>query len=307
MKKDYDKTLSRLVGILTKLSDGEMPTSKELADEYNVTVRTIQKDIKERLYYYPIVKDNEHKYRFEYGYSLKRTTLTNNEMVFLNLALSQFEDVDDIDEVKDSIYKKIINKNFYSPYFIKQDDLEDIDIHSSFISELEQIIEDKEIVVITFSNQKKELELYKIAAFDGFWYLLAKDRQEKKVKVFRLSDIKHIEKTAYYHKTTDKYVDEVLGRVHSAFFEDGNSFDVEVKVYKEIAIYFKNRDFLESQELLKEYDDGSLLIRFSVTHDEDIDNIIKSWLPHIEVLKPQRYRQKLLKELKNYIYKLETN
>jgi len=307
MKKDYDKTLSRLVGILTKLSDGEMPTSKELADEYNVTVRTIQKDIKERLYYYPIVKDNEHKYRFEYGYSLKRTTLTNNEMVFLNLALSQFEDVDDIDEVKDSIYKKIINKNFYSPYFIKQDDLEDIDIHSSFISELEQIIEDKEIVVITFSNQKKELELYKIAAFDGFWYLLAKDRQEKKVKVFRLSDIKHIEKTVYYHKTTDKYVDEVLGRVHSAFFEDGNSFDVEVKVYKEIAIYFKNRDFLESQELLKEYDDGSLLIRFSVTHDEDIDNIIKSWLPHIEVIKPQRYRKKLFDELKNYIKKVEAN
>lgn len=307
MKKDYDKTLTRLVGILTKLSNGEMPTSKELADEYNVSVRTIQKDIKERLYYYPIIKDKEHRFRFEYGYSLKRTTLTNDEMIFLNLALTQFEDVDDIDKVKDSIYKKIINKNFYSPYFIKQDDLEDLDIESPFISQLEQIIEDKEIAIITFTNQQKELELYKIAAFDGFWYLLAKDIEAQKVKVFRLSDIKHIEKTSRYHHTTDKYIEEVLGRVHSAFFEDGNSFDVEVKVYKEIAIYFKNREFLESQEIVKEQEDGSLIVRFSVTHDEDIDNIIKSWLPHIEVLKPERYRKKLLNELKNYIKNLEAN
>ena len=307
MKKDYDKTLTRLVGILTKLSNSEMPTSKELAQEYNVSVRTIQKDIKDRLYYYPIVKDSEHRYRFEYGYSLKRTTLTNDEMIFLNLALTQFEDVDDIDKLKDSIYKKIINKNFYSPYFIKQDDLEDLDIHSLFISQLEQIIEDKEIVIITFTNKKRELELYKIAAFDGFWYLLAKDIEEQKVKVFRLSDIQHIEKISRYHQTTNKYVEEVLGRVHSAFFEDGNSFDVEVKVSQEIAIYFKNREFLESQEIVQENPDGSLIVRFSVTHDEDIDNIIKSWLPHIEVLKPTRYRKKLLNELKNYIKNIEAN
>jgi len=305
MKKDYDKTLTRLIGILTKLSNGETPTSKELAEEYNVSIRTIQKDIKERLHYYPIVKDKEHRYHFEYGYSLKRTTLTDDEMIFLNLALTQFEDVDDIDKVKESIYKKIINKNFYSPYFIKQDDLEDLDIDSPFISQLEQIIEDKEVVKISFTNQTRELELYKIAAFDGFWYLLAKDIEEQKVKVFRLSDVKKVEKTGRYHHTPNSYIDGVLGRVHSAFFEDGNLFDVEVKVYKEIAIYFKKREFLESQEILEEYADGSLRLKFSVSHDEDIDNIIKSWLPHIEVLKPQRYREKLLNELKSYIKKVE--
>jgi len=307
VKKDYDKTLTRLIGILTKLSNNEMPTSKELAQEYGVTVRTIQKDIKERLHYYPIVKNSDHQYTFEYGYSLKRTTLTNDEMIFLNLALTQFEDVDDIDKIKDSIYKKIINKNFYSPYFIKQDDLEDLDIDSPFISELESIIENKEVCSITFTHTKKELELYKIAAFDGFWYLLAKDIEEQKIKIFRLSDIKKISKSGKYHQTSNQYIDKVLGRVHSAFFEDGNSFEVKIKVYKEIAIYFKRREFLESQRLEKENDDGSLIISFTVSHDEDIDNIIKSWLPHIEVLEPARYRKKLLNELKSYIKNLEAN
>ena len=307
MKKDYDRTLSRLIGILTKLSNNEMPTAKELAKEYNVSVRTIQKDIKEKLYYYPIVKNKQHQLMFEYGYSLKRTNLSDEEMVFLELALSQFEDVDDIDKIKDSIYKKIINKKFYSPYFIKQDDIEDIDIDSPLISQLERLIEDKEIVTVTFTNTQVTLELYKIAAFDGFWYLLAKDTDANKVKVYKLSQIKHIEPTATYHTTTQEYVSKILGKVHSAFFEDGNSFEVEVKVYKEVAIYFKSKEFLESQKILQEYEDGSLHVSFTVTHDEDIDNIIKSWLPHIEVIKPLRYKKKLLEELKDYINKIEAN
>ena len=307
MKRDYDKTLTRLIGILTKLSNGEMPTAKELAAEYGVGARTIQKDIKDRLTHYPIVKNREHRYIFEYGYSLKRTSLSNDEMIFLNLALSQFDEVDDIDKIKESIYKKIINKNVISPYYIKQDDLEDIDIHSVFITQLEALIESKEIVTIHFTNRKRLLELYKIAAFDGFWYLLAKDREDNRVKVFRLSEIRKITPTDAYHQTPDSYVKKVLESVHSAFFEDGNSFRVVVKVYPEVSIYFKNRDFLESQELLSEAEDGSLLVAFEVSHDEDIDNIIKSWLPHIEVIEPKRYREKILDELKMYITKIEAN
>lgn len=306
-KKDYDKTLSRLIGVLTKLDNGERPTSKELAQEYGVTVRTIQKDIRERLYYYPIVKTNDHRYMFTSGFSLGKTSLSNDEIIFLNLALSQFEDVDDIDKIKNNIYKKIINKKLYSPYYIKQNDLEDIDIDSPLISRLEAIINDKEIVEIIFTNATKELEVYKIAAFDGFWYLFAKDRELQKVKTFQLSHIQKINYTGKYHKTSNSYIESVLEHAHSAFFEDGNSFRVIIKVYSEIAIYFKNRDFLQSQTIEQENKDGSLIVSFEVSHDEDIDNIIKSWLPHIEVIEPQRYREKLLNELKVYIEKIQTN
>ena len=36
MSKNYDKTLTRLIGILTKLAAGEQPTTKELAEEFGV-------------------------------------------------------------------------------------------------------------------------------------------------------------------------------------------------------------------------------------------------------------------------------
>ena len=306
-KKDYDKTLTRLVGILTKLSNGEMPTSKELAEEFGVGVRTIQKDINERLSYFPIVKTSDHRYTFAYGYSLKQTDLTDEEMIFLHLALSQFEDVDDIDKIKDKIFKKIIHKKLYNPYYIKQEDLEDIDVDSPFISQLESLIENKEIAKIDFTHETKELELYKIAAFEGLWYLFAKDLQDGKIKTFRLTDIKKVQPLRKYHNTSDDFIERVLENVHSAFFEDGNTFEVVVKVYPEIAHYFLHRDFLESQQIEEKLDDGTLIVSFTVSHDEDIDNIIKSWLPHIEILEPKRFREKLHKELKEYLKKVEAN
>jgi predicted DNA-binding transcriptional regulator YafY len=78
--------------------------------------------------------------------------------------------------------------------------------------------------------------------------------------------------------------------------------------YNEIAIYFKRKDFLQSQVIEKELDNGSLIVSFEVSHDEDVDNIIKSWLPHIEVIEPKRYKNKIISELENYLKKVkETN
>ena len=306
MAKDYDKALTRLIGILTKLSNNEQPTSIELALEYGVSQRTIQNDIAKNLMYYPIRKTTGHRYMFEDGYNLKQTVLSNDEIIFLNLALSQFNDVEDIDKVKDSIYKKIISKNFYSPYFIKQDDLEDIDIDSPFISKLEALIKDQEIAQIEFTRTTKELELYKIAAFDGFWYLFAKDLSDGKTKTFKLSHIKKIKPQARYYKTPKEHIEGILEKVHSAFFDEGNTFRVLIEVEAEVAQYFAHKEFLSSQIIEKKNEDGSLIISFEVTHDEDIDNIIKAWLPHVQVLEPVRYRNKLLLELKTYIQKVET-
>ena len=49
MKHDYDRTVTRLITILSKFSHNEIVNPKDLAEEFNVSVRTIQKDLKEKL------------------------------------------------------------------------------------------------------------------------------------------------------------------------------------------------------------------------------------------------------------------
>lgn len=303
-KKDYDKTLRRLTQILSKLSYDERPNTKELAQEFNVNRRTIQIDIKDRLCDFPIIRDSQNRLIFQEGFSLSRTFLDTDEMMFLKIALSQYDDVKDIDKIKERIFKKLETKNFYNPYYIKQDDMEDLDIDSPFIERLEKYIKNQEILTLKLQHKSVDVEAYKIANFDGFWYFFAKDLSDGRVKTFRLSEILDVQVTGRYYTVTPQEIENILGKAHSAFYCDGNSFKVVIKVTKAVALYFKNKDFLESQRVEEEYEDGSLKVSFEVSSDEDIDNIIKSWLPDIEVLEPKRYKDKIVQELQNYLKKI---
>ncbi|MGE4456663.1 MAG: hypothetical protein AB7E13_06990 [Arcobacteraceae bacterium] len=68
--KKYDTILIRLIGIITKIACNELPTTSQLASEYNVTTRTIQKDIYQRLSSFPIHKNEHNQFYFPKGYKL---------------------------------------------------------------------------------------------------------------------------------------------------------------------------------------------------------------------------------------------
>ncbi|EAJ8010373.1 HTH domain-containing protein [Campylobacter jejuni] len=57
--KEYDKLSIRLVQILSKFNNGESLSAQELAQEFNVDTRTIQRDLNERLAFMPIKKKME--------------------------------------------------------------------------------------------------------------------------------------------------------------------------------------------------------------------------------------------------------
>ena len=303
--KDYDKTLSRLISTLSMLSLNRLPDTKELAEEFNVTTRTIQKDIYQRLYkFFPIEKNSQGKFKFVDGFSLDKSLLDSEEMILISLALSKFDHVKDFDHLSNSIIQKLLYPKMFNPYFIKHNTIESLDTNSKMINRLREAIEEKHILTITFIMSTVIVEPYKIANFDGFWYLFGKDLKTKKVKTFMISKIEELECTADTYDVSNTHIDKTLEHTHSAWFEDGEGFEVLIKVYPKIAHYFKQKSFLMSQEIVEEYEDGSLDVTFEVTHDEDIDNIIKAWLPHIEVLKPERFRKKIIDELERYISKI---
>lgn len=305
--KKYDSTLFRLISILRKLSFDERPTTKELADEFNVGIRTIQKDFSQRLIEFPIQKDKQNRHKFIDGFNLNQTGLSRDEMILLQLSLSLFNEVTDFDKVKEKIKSKLLRKDFFNPYYIKKEDLEDIDLDSKIIEQLEFAIKEQYHVKLQYNLKQITVEPYKITAFDGIWYLFAKDESDGKIKTFLLSNIKSVIKLAQKHFVSPDHVNKILQNTHSAYFQDGSSFIVKIKVDKEISHFFKQKDHLSTQNIIEVLDDGALIIEYEVSHDEDIDNLIKAWLPHIEVLHPKRFKEKIIKELKSYLQKIETN
>jgi predicted DNA-binding transcriptional regulator YafY len=299
-----DKRLSRLIGLLSMLANDERFVLNDLQEEFGVSVRMLQKDIEQLKVFFPLEKDEMGRYKLIDGVHIHKAYLHPDEMMLVSLALSQFKDISDFDQLTQSTLKKLLQPQTFNPYFVKYDDMQDIDIDSSLIEELELAIKEQKHIVIMSSRGDIEVEPYKIANYDGIWYLVAKDEADQRTKTFMLSRIQKIEILHNKHRVSQQKVQELLDKTHSAWFEEGNCFEVKVKVYSKIAYFFKEKDFLQSQEILEELDDGSLIVSFEISHYEDIDNIIKAWLPDIEVLEPIEYKNKIKNELQEYIKRI---
>lgn len=306
--KSYDKTLTRLILILTKLSNDERPTLNELVSEFNVGIRTIQRDLYERLAYFPIEKDRDGRLQFIDGFSLDRSTLENDEMLLVYLALSQVKNISSNFENKiDGVLAKLLTPTFQTPYHIKSQSFQKIDPDKKLLKDIEFCIENKYVSQLQLiGNKEYFIEPYKIVSFSGIWYLFCKEQSSSKIKSFLLSAIKTINTTNSKYKL-DKPIDEILSNVHSAWFDDGSRFSVTVYVEKEVAYFFKLKKVIPTQEILNENKDGSLIVRFEVSHYEDIDNLIKAWLPHIEVIEPKDYKEQIEQELQSYLENIDIN
>lgn len=301
--KDYDKILLRLVSILEKLNYKEYPTVKDLAKEFKVSQRTIQRDF-QRLERFPIMKNENGKYQFDDGFSFDRCNLSIEEMMTISLSLNIIKEAGSkFNESALYLFTKLLKPSYPSPYYIKPPSYEVIDMENSIIKNIERAISENKKVIISYKEKEVKIEPYKITNIDGLWFLLAYFLEEEKTKTFLLSDIKDVKAISSKFKAKIN-VDDLLPSIHSGFFDDEKTFEVVIKVKPNIANYFKLKALLPSQKILKEYEDGSLKLSYEVSHEEDIDNLVKSWLPDIVVLEPVEYRDKVKKELLEYLEKL---
>jgi predicted DNA-binding transcriptional regulator YafY len=301
-KEDYDKALFRIINILTKLSNDERPTSKELAEEYNVSIRTIQRDINNRLIFFPIIKDSDGRYMFLDGFTLNKTQLSIEEITSLALSLDSIKNAGKMfNENGQKIFQKVSNTDkFFSPYHIKSESYEYLDTDSKISNTLESAIEEKNETKLTLKTRIATVKPLKILNLDGIWYLVAIDAEDEKVKIFFISDIKSVKKLTTTFKYTASF-GKMVENINSPFFVDGNSFKIKILVKAKVAHYFKLKKHISSQDILDEDKDGNLIIEFEVSNEEDVDNLIKSWIPDVVVLEPKEYRDKIKQELKEYL------
>lgn len=304
--RDYDKALFRLLDIVGRLKDGERYTLKELAREYNVSERTIRRDIDDRLSYYPIVQDTQKRYYIENPEEVDRRSLfTDEEIISLYLGLNSISKSAELfsKSAKSLLYKTFL-KEIHTPYFIKNRPYEYIDTDSKLLDTIEEAIQKRLISDIEVNKRAHSIEPLKIINIDGYWHLFAKMVDSSKHRVFFIKDISSFSPTKRAFRASDDLV-VLLDRVYSHYFDDEKSFEVVVKIKSKIAKYFTYKNHLPSQKLKKEYDNGDIAVSFIVTHIEDVDNLIKSWLPDIEVISPKEYKGVLQKELEEYISALK--
>jgi len=298
-KHDYDKALTRLINILNILNTGAGVVTKDLAEEFNVSVRTIQRDLSERLAMFPLYKDKG-KWYFIEGYNLEKN-LNAEDSLILKI-MDKFAE-----SVGDSFYgraKKLLAKITHeqnSPIYAKLS-IEDVSTNLAEFKQLEGAISHKlwtdfeyESATATYMVKARPL---KIINYDGFWYLLAVNKDI--VKKYYLKGISKIDISDEKFEIT-RDIDKLLKDSTNVWFEgDAKAFEVRLEVANSVAKYLIRKPCSPTQKVLSENATHTELSVF-VSHDMEILPIVKRWLPDVKILEPQSLNAKLKSMLEGYL------
>ena len=300
-KHDYDKILTRLTIILSRMNDGEALSVTELAKEFNVSERTIQRDFNERLIHFPIYQEGK-SWKMQKGFRLEKSASIEDAVV-----LDILEGlVDGSSGFFAKRAKRLLSKlknEEYNPIYAKLD-LEDISDRLHEIQQLESAIKSKKQIschyIIESYTKKLDLKPLKIVNYQGFWYLIALDARNDLLKKYYLKNISEI-KIHDAAFSTDAKLEDALENALSIWFEkDREPVTVKLRIGSAIAKYFKRKPLSKAQKIIDDQEDGTLIVTLPITHEMEIIPIVKYWMPHIRILEPEWIAERIDRDVREY-------
>lgn len=289
--------------------------------ENNVSKRTIQLDIQtmrsEKLgHNAPIVVYEKKYYKYEdEGFSITDIPLTESDMNVLSETVSMlkqfkdfslFSDVSDIlQRLEDKIYSEKTNTKPII-YLDKNDNLKGI----HFLDELYQAIVKNVVLKITYQSfraeESKEFMFYPFALkeFNNRWFLVGKRTQKGYIQHLALDRIIKID----YDFVTNSIENDFDGE---SYYKDivGVTLNnirttlVEILVDAENAPYVLTKPFHQSQRILKQNKDKSIVFQMQIKVNYEFERLLLGFGESLEVLHPLFLRNRIAYKLQTALFK----
>lgn len=303
--KEYDKKIFRLMSILNKLNGGGKVRSNEIAGEFNVSIRTVQRDIELlNQTQFPVVSLEKGVYTFMEGFSLRKLMLSNEEASLLTF----FHEIADslgknFSESFRSLVSKVMSKEDDSPFYVKLPETQAHMKSFPFVKELEKAVSDSQKVMIKYETEKgvEDFKLcpLKLINFEGFWYLLAMPDGKRVFWKFRSEKIKGLE-LLDENFDPPRSVKAVLDRSVNIWFNEQPGEKIVLGIDKGSAHYFKKKIYFPDQKIIKEKKDGSIVLETHANFNEVIRTIMH-WIPDVRVISPKALDQRIRELLNAYL------
>ena len=282
MKTSISKLLKNLFDLTQRFYNGEKLSAKEIAEIYNINLRTAQR-------YPKYLKDAGIDIRKEKTkYYLKMPVGVEN---VIDLAKKLNLSIPVIDKLKTSIY--------YSKLDIEKVDLEKFE-------KLEEAIRNKnklEIIYEEFEEYESKLtdvKPLKIVNFEGYWYLLALNYEDE-YRRYHINSMKEIKILKEEFSLDEGFLDRVNKKaIHIWYDPFKEPYLVELYL-DDVATKFFKRLKPFKPLYFKENDDKSSIVTLEITHDMEIIPFILRWIPRVKVISPERLKRRVLEEVKSYL------
>ncbi len=295
---------NRLFRILYYILEKGKVTANELADKFEVSVRTIYRDIDSiSSAGIPIYATQGKGGGIEIAeeFVLSKSLLSENEKQQIMSALQGLENTTIKHEnellTKLSALFKIKNTSWIEVDF---NNWQNNKMYEKTFNDIKSAILSKNIVSFTyFSSNEKEtsrrVKPVRLLFKSQDWYLYALCLLRNDFRYFKLSRIKNLEIQA--EKFDDNFEDVVLKK------EMPNDNKVRIKVKFDRKVAFRVYDELNGE--ITEDNDGNLYTEIEIPNDYNLYNYVFSFGDLVEVLEPEEIRIKIKKMIK--IKVLENN
>lgn len=301
--------IERLLGIVVLLLNRKRITAKELADKYEVNVRTIYRDMETiNAAGIPIIS-----YTGMYGgwgimenYRLDKQVLSLDDMNSLIVTLrgvNKSLENKNIESVIEKMLSLIPNdrnielKNKSDEFAVdmtpwgpvKNFDKENVKI-------IQKAIESRNVINFYYDNLKGEITNRNVEPmtiiFKGYsWYLFAYCRMREDFRIFKINRIQDLKITNEMYSRKEANYNDYLNNGS----DKTNIIDLELKftsqIFSRVQEYFK--DYIEEIQ-----EDSSTIVKLSIPSEEWIYSMIMGFGEHVEVLYPLEIREEVKKRLK---------
>lgn len=280
-----EKLAQRISQILARLHQGEMLDKQQLAQDFQVDVRTIDRDLGERLQ--GIVERNPQGY-WELSYSARGTVpakylhgyarMTGTEHIFPNSSLSYLLQQLEIPEQRRTAQVQPVQHE---------------DVAPAHFDALQQAISQRHPCRFTYKDKLRHAQPYRLIHKNGIWYLAAEEGGRLKNFSVALIGELTIQHQAQFtvNSAHQKYIDQ-----QDDVWFTGQSTEVLLRVDAKVSHYFTRRALLPQQQHRLDAD-GSLLVTSRISHLDQLLPVVRYWLPHVRIVAPAAWHQVLLNNL----------
>ena len=307
---------NRLLYIDRQIRSGRYPNAPDLARGYEVSERTIKRDVEWLRDFQgaPIAYSARHRgyYYEDPEFRLSDFVLSEGELFALAVGeelLAHYENTPEYATLK--------------RVFAKLTDMlpEKVSIADEFLSSRVTIMNRPRTVIseriwkLLLSAMREELQLsiryrsvssgvrerllspYHILGHGGEWYVIGHDSRHTETRVFAVSRIEEASLTEHpYELPQDFRVEEHIDPDFGVFMHDRDEL-VILHFAPEVAPYIRERQWHRSQEL-QDIDGGGVELRFRTNQLESVQHWVQSWGGGCEVLSPKSLRINVAESLR---------
>jgi len=288
-------SLYRTIEILKHLNEGKKLCVTRLAQEYEVSDRTIRRDFKLIHELFGDFMSKEGECYQAYKKVLLDEVLHATDLMTLANIVNLFGMTQKQSLISDKT-QNLIDKSM-SVYDFKSRPFENMTNHE-VIKKLEHAIKFRKTIKLRYKTERSSSQTlfnpYKILFLNENFYLVGINSSNHTVEYRRITMIEEVQYTKKEF-FIDKGVENFFKKLQTPWATYGKE-EIVVKLRVEVPIrrYFMKKKYLPSQEVVHTFDNGDIEVHYTITNPREIEELIIKWLPRIHIIAP-RNLQKMIK------------